>query len=307
MKNPQTQLVLHPPAKVNLILKVLGRLPNGYHSLWSIMQTVGLTDELEIRVSSNFRGVRLECPGSALPSDSNNLVYRAAEAVLERSRSTIGIELKLSKHIPMGAGLGGGSSDAAATVMGLNYLLRMGWSVAEMTAIGQLLGSDVPFFFQAPSALVRGCGEDLLPVTINGDRWMVLVNPGFPIATQRAYQELDMIRSQEPELSDVYKDFESRREFCWDDIVSIMANDFEDVLMDEFQALGDMRRQLMQAGAEVALLSGSGATVFGVFQSEQDAWRAKSMMDAVPDWQVWVVPTGMSPLLSPVSLGFVTP
>ena len=307
MKKLQTQLVLHPPAKVNLILKVLGRLPNGYHSLWSIMHTVGLTDKLEIRVSSTFRGVRLACPGSALSPDSNNLVYRAAEAVLERSRSTIGVDLILHKHIPMGAGLGGGSSDAAATVMGLTYLLQLGWSVAEMTSIGQMLGSDVPFFFHAPSALVRGRGEDLLPVTIHGDRWVVLVNPGFPIVTQQAYHQLDMSRSQEPELLDVYKDFESRPELCWEDIGSIMANDFEDVLLDEYQALGDMRRQLMQAGAEVALLSGSGATVFGVFQSEQDAWHAKSMMDAVPAWQAWVVPTGMSPLLSRVSLGFVTP
>ena len=307
MKIPQTPLILHPPAKVNLILKVLGRLPNGYHLLWSIMHTVGLTDELEIRVSSNFRGVRLTCPGSGLPPGSNNLVYRAAEDVLEGSRSTMGVELILRKHIPMGAGLGGGSSDAAATVMGLNHLLQIGWSVSEMTAIGQRLGSDVPFFFQAPSVIVRGSGEDLLPVTIQGDRWVVLVNPGFPIATELAYRQLDMSRSQVPEPAAVYKEFESRREFSWEEMVSVMVNDFEEVLMDEYQALGKMRTQLMQAGAEAALLSGSGATVFGVFQSEQEAWRAKSMMEAVPNWQAWVVPTGMSPLLSPASLGFVTP
>ena len=249
----------------------------------------------------------MECPGSALSPDPTNLVYRAAEAVLERSGATIGVELILRKHIPMGAGLGGGSSDAAAAVMGLNYLLQSGWSVPEMIAIGQKLGSDVPFFFQAPSVIVRGCGEDLLPVTICGDRWVVLVNPGFPIATQQAYHQLDMSRSQEPELLDVYKDFESRRELSWGEVVSVMANDFEDVLLDEYQALDDMRGQLMQAGAEVALLSGSGATVFGMFQSEEEAGRAKSMMDAVPNWQAWVVPIGRFPLLSPVSLGCATP
>lgn len=298
MKNPQTHLVLHPPAKVNLVLKVLGRLPNGYHALWSIMQTVGLTDELEIRVSSTFRGVRLECPGCALPHDSNNLVYRAAEAVLERSRSTLGVELILRKRIPLGAGLGGGSSDAAATVLGLNYLLQLGWSMVDMAALGQTLGSDVPFFFQAPSAMVRGCGEDLLPVTIHGKRWIVLVNPGFPISTQEAYQQLDKSRSHMPELSEAYKSFASRREFSWEDILPIMANDFEEVLLDSYPALSEMRSQLVHAGAEMALVSGSGATVFGVFRSEEEALWAKSYMEAKPNWQAWAVSTGISPLLS---------
>ena len=303
MEHHQARLVLHPPAKVNLILKVLDRMPNGYHTLWSLMQTVGLTDELEIRLSSAFHGVRLECPGSMLPPDSNNLVFRAAEGVLERYPSTVGVELILRKHIPMGAGLGGGSSDAAATVMGLNHLLQLGLSVSDMTAIGQTLGSDVPFFFQAPSAVVRGCGEDLLPVTIHGDRWVVLVNPGFPIATQKAYHQLDMSRSQAPELPAVYKNFESSREWDWKEILSSMANDFEEVLFDEYRALGRMKRQLIEAGAEAALVSGSGATVFGLFQSEQDATRAKSTMETVPDWQAWAVPTKTSPLLLPVSPG----
>ena len=172
-----------------------------------------------------------------------------------------------------------------------------------MTAIGQTLGSDVPFFFQAPSAVVRGCGEDLLPVTIHGDRWVVLVNPGFPIATQKAYHQLDMSRSQAPELPAVYKNFESCREWDWKEILSSMANDFEEVLLDEYRALGRMKRQLMEAGAEAALVSGSGATVFGLFQSEQDAIRAKSTMETIPDWQAWAVSTKTSPLLLPVSPG----
>ena len=303
MKNHQRHLILHPPAKVNLILKVLERLPNGYHRLWSVMQTVGLTDELEIRLSSAFQGVRLECPGSELPPDSSNLVFRAAKAVLERSHVTLGVELVLRKYIPMGAGLGGGSSDAAATVLGLNHVLQLGWSVAEMTGIGQTLGSDVPFFFHAPSAIVQGSGEDLLPVTIHGDRWVVLVNPGFSIATKTAYDQLDRSRTQAPELPDVFKNFECRREFDWDDFLPFMANDFEEVLLKEYPALSQVHSQLKRAGAEVTLVSGSGATVFGIFQSEQDALRAKTVMEGMGAWQAWAVPTRMTTLLSPVTPG----
>ncbi len=150
MSYNQQQLRLYPPAKVNLILRVGECLPNGYHALWSLMQTVGLTDELTIRIDSLFTGIRFECAGLQLSQATDNLVYQAADLVLQKvlknTGSTIGVEISLRKHIPVAAGLGGGSSDAAATIMGLNRVLGCGWSLSEMISLGQQLGSDVPFF-----------------------------------------------------------------------------------------------------------------------------------------------------------------
>ena len=156
---------INAPAKVNLVLRVLDRRTDGYHNLWSVMQTVSLEDELYIRLSARS-GVRLQCDETGVPTDGRNLVVRAATAVLARaghaeSRSP-GVEIHLIKRIPVSAGLGGGSSDAAATIVALNTLLGRGWSRETMGSVGAPLGSDVPFFLFSPSALV-----------ISGLTWMM--------------------------------------------------------------------------------------------------------------------------------------
>src|SRR5438093_554009 len=179
------------PAKVNLILKVLDRRPDGYHNIWSLMHTVGLEDELRFRLTRRSTGVRLHCDDAALPTDGRNLVAQAASLVLERAGlpadRAMGLEIRLTKRIPVSAGLAGGSSDAAATIAGLNRLLGLGWSPEEMARVGQAVGSDVPFFFFAPSALVRGRGEEVAPVTFTGERWVALVHAGFPLEPRWAY------------------------------------------------------------------------------------------------------------------------
>ena len=146
------------PAKVNLILRVLDRRTDGYHNLWSLMQTVALEDELHIRLQSDTTGVRLRCDDPTLPTDGRNLVARAAGVVLERAGLSVGLDIRIVKRIPVSAGLGGGSSDAAATIVGLNRLLALGWSTSQMAQVGQVLGSDVPFFFlctDGPGARTR--------------------------------------------------------------------------------------------------------------------------------------------------------
>jgi len=158
------------PAKINLILRILNRRNDGYHNLWSIMQTVALEDELRIRLTPHAGEIRLTCDAQTLAVDRNNLVYKAVSAVLDRVQQPVGVDIELCKRIPMGAGLGGGSSDAAATIVGLNHLLQLGWSKAQMAEVGQPLGSDVPFFLYAPSAVVAGRGEVVKPVVIEGGR-----------------------------------------------------------------------------------------------------------------------------------------
>ena len=136
------------PAKINLILRVLERRPDGFHAIWSLMHTVGLEDELTLTIQpGGLRRIALRCDHAALAVDQTNLVYRAAQLVLEQVERTVDLSITLVKRIPLGAGLGGGSSDAAATILGLTRLLELNWSVERMIQIGQQLGSDVPFFF----------------------------------------------------------------------------------------------------------------------------------------------------------------
>jgi len=288
------QLCLYPPAKVNLILRVGERLPNGYHALWSLMQMVGLTDELTIRIDSSFTGIRFECEGLQLSQATDNLVYQAADLVLQKvlknTGSTIGVEISLRKHIPVAAGLGGGSSDAAATIMGLNRVLGCGWSLSDMIPLGQQLGSDVPFFFAGPTAVIQGIGEQISPVTLPGDRWILLVNPGFPIHTKSAYQRLDEGRGAGFQSDNHPPELNGTVPLSWDDVLPLIKNDFEDVLLNDYPELAHIKTALLTAGAEAALVSGSGATVFGIFSDESKAQHARMQLADSPQWRLFVVP-----------------
>lgn len=292
-------LRIRPPAKVNLILKVLDRLPNGYHALWSLMQTVGVTDVLTIRLTNSFAGVRVVCSADSPSAPTDNLVYRAAQLVLQRVQASVGVELTLDKRIPVAAGLGGGSSDAAATIMGLNRLLDVGWSTRDMAALGQTLGSDVPFFFDAPTAVVRGWGERILPKTLHDVRWMVLANPGFPIKTGQAFQRLDERRPGRASPPESLRVFEHASTLAWPQILASMQNDFEAVLFDDYPALAALKRALLELGAEGALLSGSGATVVGVFRDQAGAQRAKKALADTSSAQVRLGPSLRHGVLPP--------
>ena len=291
MGSVDRSLLVHPPAKVNLILKIFDRRPDGYHALWSFMQTVGVTDELTIRVTDAFEGLHLECSEKTLPVPTGNLAYRAAELVLQRAGVSTGVALKLVKKIPVEAGLGGGSSDAAATIMGLNRLLDLGWTTGDMAALGQTLGSDVPFFMESPTAVVHGCGQRMIPKTLDGVRWIVLVNPGFPINTAQAFRRLDEVRQTIPVLPEALESVERASIVSWRGILARMENDFEAALFDDYPALADIKSTLLTMGAEGALLSGSGATMFGVFQEQAEAIRAKAVFAESPEYWVAVVPS----------------
>lgn len=271
---PASSITVLAPAKVNLVLRVLNRRADGFHNLWSLMQTVGLEDEISVRVGQLPAVITLECDDRSLRTDHTNLVYRAAAEVLQRSRLNIGLEIALTKRIPMGAGLGGGSSDAAATIIGLNRLLKLGWSAADMARVGQALGSDVPFFLFAPSAVVTGRGEQVAPVQVTGSRWVVLVNPGFSVETRWAYQELSASRTEVRPLSDLHLGLGGQRRLSWEQVLGAAENDFETPVFKAYPDLRQIKKELLDQGAEAALLSGSGATVFGVFSGEAEARRA---------------------------------
>lgn len=290
------ELVVRVPAKINLIIRVLDRLANGYHQLWSIMHTVDLFDVLRIRVNPDHQQILLQCGNSDLPVDRRNLVYRAAEAVLQRAGMEVGVEVELTKSIPMAAGLGGGSSDAAGTIWGVSRLLKLDWGLTELKECGATLGSDIPFFFNAPCALVGGWGQEVSPFRVEGERWVVLVNPGFPIQTKWAYDQLATHRSGPAPLSEFAGTIEDRGSVGWDDLLKVMENDFEEALFPQYPILGFIKDKLRTLGAQAALLSGSGATVFGVFANKDVARAASAKLQEDTQWLIVDVPMGQSSL-----------
>jgi 4-diphosphocytidyl-2-C-methyl-D-erythritol kinase len=297
--NPQqspSEITVFAPAKINVILRILDRRPDGFHNLWSIMQTVALEDEVQIRLRADRQDIQLRCDATQLAADQSNLVYRAAAAVLARAQQSIGLDIELRKRIPMGAGLGGGSSDAAATIIGLNHLLRLEWSPTQMADVGQSLGSDVPFFLFAPSAFVAGRGETVRPVVVEGARWVVLVNPGFGVNTKWAYQELAATRTVVTPLSLVQRELDRQSRVSWAQLIAAAENDFEAPVFAAQGKLREIKRSLQAQGAEIALLSGSGATVFGVFADEASARQAQVQFVSEELINIFVVPTCSGPL-----------
>ena len=291
-----SEITVFAPAKINLILRILDRRPDGFHNLWSVMQTVALDDEVQITLCTDRRDIRLKCDAAQLAADQSNLVYRAATEMLARAQQSIGLDIELRKRIPMGAGLGGGSSDAAATIIGLNHLLQLKWSPAQMADAGKSLGSDVPFFLFAPSACVAGRGEAVRPVVVEGARWVVLVNPGFGVNTKWAYQELAATRAAVTPLSLVQRELDRQSRVNWAQLIAAAENDFEPPVFAAHGELREIKRSLQAHGAEIALLSGSGATVFGVFADEACARLAQAQFVSESAMKVFVAPTCAGPL-----------
>lgn len=288
--------------KINLILRVLDRRPDGYHNLWSVMQAFDLADTVVVE-ADGASGIHLVCEGTDLPADSTNLAYRAAERVLARLKRRHGIRLLLHKRLPVAAGVGGGSSDAAATIQALATLFETGWSRAVMAEVGQEVGSDVPFFFYGPTALVEGRGERVSPLCLEEERWLLLVNPGIAIPTAWAYEKLAAVRAagrgristeQLPRLVTVTETGEPPM-VSWKTLVATIENDFAPVMEQEYPVLRDIRLLLLERGAQAAMLSGSGSTVFGVFSSERSVRTAADGLDQRPGWRVWVTRTCREP------------
>ena len=291
-------ITVHAPAKVNLVLRILDRRSDGYHNVWSIMHTVALEDDVKMRLTSPVSGIRLSCDTRGLSVDHTNLVSKAASAVLTRARLSMGVEIELSKRIPIGAGLGGGSSDAAATILGLNQLFKLGWSTAKMAEVGAPLGSDVTFFLFAPSAIVSGRGDTVKAMSLEGRRWIVLVKPVFGVETRWAYQELAATRPAVRPLSDDHAKMNDGYGLTWADLARTAENDFEPPVFARHPLLQEVKRALLNAGAQFALLSGSGATVFGVFEEESLARHAGASLRADRELNIFVVPTCSAPIKS---------
>jgi 4-diphosphocytidyl-2-C-methyl-D-erythritol kinase len=268
------------PAKINLCLHVLGKRADGYHDLAMLMQRITLYDHLTIRLVPT-PGVRVQCAGLELPPGQDNIAARAARRLLELSGRSDGVEIDIRKEIPVAAGLGGGSSNAATVLMGLNEMLDLGLSKKHLMTEGVVLGADVPFFIFEETAWATGIGDVLeksggLPAV-----WYVLVNPGLAVSTAWVYGNLRLTSPRDdlkiPRFSRTVED-----------LVSHLHNDLEQVTVGRFPLIGEIKKRLVKLGAHGALMSGSGSTVFGIFTDKGAASVAADSLRAESDWRVFL-------------------
>ena len=274
-------------AKVNLGLKVLGKRPDGYHEIRTVYQTVSLSDEMEVSVSSRQGDIRVECDQPDIPSGPGNLVHRAA-ALWRRARGFKGgIRLRLRKRIPVGAGLGGGSGDAATTLLALERLTGNHLDSGRRFELAAQLGSDVPLFLYGGRVLGCGRGEEVYPLTDLPARACLLAFPGFAVSTAEAYQAVGSRLTPEGEKRTITL-LGMRSPFPLEEW-GPAENDFETFVFARWPELAKVKGQLIRAGAETASLTGSGSALYAVFASAQQINRAAKTIPA--GWQVFKVRT----------------
>lgn len=272
------------PAKINLFLHVLRKRPDGYHDLASFMQKVTLCDELTFSPRPTSSGITVLCPDSDLPASEDNLIYRAAKTLFSYVNCQPGIEINLIKKIPIAAGLGGGSSDAATTLISLNDIFGFHLTKKELMKIGTKLGADVPFFIFGNCALAEGIGDKLKSWEKLPKLNIVLINPRFSLSTKTVYENLNLRLTKER------INYSIPRFFTVSDILREMHNDLETVSLRMHPELADIKQVLLRNGALGAMMSGSGPTIFGIFTDEDTAKKAAEAIKRFsPQWLVFFV------------------
>ena len=261
-------------AKINLSLDVLGTLPNGYHEVKMVMQTVSLYDIVEL--TKLDEGIELGCSLKFLPTGVDNLAYRAAEAFFNETGIKGGVKIYLKKHIPVGAGLAGGSSNAAAVLTGLNRLYEAKLSTRKLCEIGTALGADVPYCIIGGTRLAEGIGEKLSPLPPLPDCHIVLVKPAFSISTKWVYDNIDSCPGLvHPPTQKLIEALENGDLYT---MCENMGNVLEDVSIAHYPVLTPVKEDLVSLGAIASQMSGSGPTVFGIFDDEEKARNAKEVL-----------------------------
>jgi 4-diphosphocytidyl-2-C-methyl-D-erythritol kinase len=271
-------ITVNSPAKVNLYLRVIRKRPDGYHDIATLMQKINLQDTMEF--SRREEGIVIKCPGFPQLENEDNIVHRAVKALFFETESRVGVEIVLRKAIPMGAGLGGGSSNAATTLVALNDMLHLNLSREELMKIGGRLGADVPFFIYGDRAWAFGIGDRLEPAENLPPLWFVLVNPCFELATKRVYEGLNLT------LTNQLINYSIPRFSTINDVVEGLHNDLEKVSLALYPALQELKDNLMGVGSRGALMSGSGPTVYGVFDREREALQAADILKKNENWFV---------------------
>jgi 4-diphosphocytidyl-2-C-methyl-D-erythritol kinase len=266
-------------AKVNLGLRILEKRSDGYHNIHTIMQTISLCDT--ITLTEGERTLVVSTTVGDLPQDETNLCYRAAKSFFEEVGEEKGISIDVQKEIPIGAGLGGGSSDAAAVLVGLNILYSKPLSRKRLGEIALSIGSDVPFFIEGGTAFVSGRGEKIEPLGKGPKFNYLVVFPGFSIDTKWAYDQIKCLTKGENYSSISNYSLNAGSTV---DIETLLKNDFEEVMLKEYPELKTIRQLLFQNGATSVSLSGSGSSIFGIFNDREKMDSAHAHLVQLGYW-----------------------
>ncbi len=283
----QLEFTLPSYAKVNLGLRVLGKRDDRFHELCTVFQTISLCDELTFRSSVE---VRMTCSDPMLPVDERNLVVKAANALRSRCGIEHGADIHLEKHIPSPGGLGGGSSNAAVTLLGLKRLCKIEISDEELQSIASDLGSDVPFFLYGGTAFGTGRGE---MIELIGDvevPYILVVTPSMAVSTHSVFSALrpeNLTNSDRNRILRVCRDEARSRDLYQ----TALTNDLETPVFAMFPEIGEIKDALLSLGAANALMSGSGASVFGIFENEETRQAAMKALGDTPTWRSFAVAT----------------
>lgn len=263
-------------AKINIGLDVLRRRADGYHEVKMIMQTVDIHDELVLEKRKQ-PGIELRTDNSELPLDGDNLICKAAKLLFREKDIQEGVEITLTKKIPIAAGMAGGSADAAATLRGLNELFGMGYSIPELQALGVKLGADIPYCIVGGTMLSEGIGEILTPLPAPPEAYLVIAKPDINVSTAFVYGNLHADRlTWHPDIDGMTA---ALRRQDLGGITDRLGNVLETVTVREYPVIERIKELLREQGAENALMSGSGPTVFGIFREEETARQAAEAVE----------------------------
>lgn len=267
------KLELKALGKINLGLDVLGRRENGYHDVRMVMQTVYLYDQICIEKTKK-PGISLSSNLFYLPVNENNLAYKAASILMEEFRIQEGVKITLDKHIPVAAGMAGGSSNAAAVLYGVNRMFSLGLSQEELMERGVALGADVPYCIMRGTVLAEGIGELLTPLPAMPKCYVLIAKPPISVSTKLVYEKLDSHEIDEhPDIDGIIDGLKKEN---LEAVASCMGNVLEKVTIEEYPVIEEIKTVMKKEGALNAMMSGSGPTVFGLYEDKQRAKKAAS-------------------------------
>lgn len=269
------KLELKALAKINLGLDVLGRRENGYHDVRMVMQTIHLYDDV-ILEKTKEPGIHLETNLSYLPVDENNIAYKAAKLLRDEFGITEGIRIRLKKYIPVAAGMAGGSTNAAAVLFGMNRMYGLGLTEQQLKDRGVKLGADVPYCIMRGTVLAEGIGEILTPLPPMPKCYVLIAKPGLSVSTKIVYEKFDALKDVEhPDIDRLMLGLENGK---LAEVASSMGNVLEGVTIGLYPVIENIKQVMIQEGALNAMMSGSGPTVFGIFEDRRTAKKAYNVL-----------------------------
>ena len=261
-------------SKINLSLDVLSKREDGYHNLQMIMQSLELHDEITLeRISS---GIVIDCNAMYVPANSSNIAYKAAEMMIRENALSCGVKISIKKNIPVAAGLAGGSTDAAAVIKGMNSMLGLNKSQQELMMLGKTIGADVPYCIMGGTALAEGIGERLTKLKPLSNIPVILVKPRIGVSTAWVYGNLNISEIKDRPQTDRLIEAVNTQDIKF--ISKNMKNVLESVTIKKYSIINDIKERLVKLGASGSMMSGSGPTVFGIFEDKQMAESAFSSL-----------------------------